>query len=180
MAFVFLYGPDSCSSRINSQKFLDGAAEVIDKARTVEEYDIVFDVYNESNKCAGVNITLTEGRKVWGVVYKIPDELLKDRDDINGQITLPQIKGKRYYKKNILVEKSSGEIIKAVTFPAREPYRYSTAIATTSEYLYWIIAGLKEHKVPPEYIEHVREKAIENNKKAIRSIEEEIESIKKL
>ena len=180
MAFVFLYGPNTCSSRINSQQLLDGAAETLGKAQTVEKYDIIFDVYNESYKCGGVNITLSPEKKVWGVLYKIPDELLKDKDESNARPTLPQITGRRYYKKNILVEQEDGKIIKAITFAAQERYRYSRGVATTSDYLYWIIAGLKEHEIEEEYIEHVREVAILSNKCAIDSIQEEVELIKKL
>jgi hypothetical protein len=53
-------------------------------------------------------------------------------------------------------------------------------LATSAAYVSWIIYGLRDHRVPEEYITHVVDVAIEANERAGASAVEQIRLIKNL
>ncbi len=177
MAIVFQYGSNTCTARINSPKRLKGDARPIEKAQTVDDYDIVFDVYSHTNQCATADLIPTPGHKAWGVLYDIPNDLI--RGNRTDRKTLEQIEGPRYEEKNIRVRKQNGEIINAVTYLVR-PHDRCNDLATLVWYVSWIVYGLRDHSVPEEYISHVQEIAIQTNRRVGADAQNQIELIEAL
>lgn len=95
MSLVFQYGSNCTAARLNGLGRLDGHAEDRGRALTVEDFDIAFDVYSQTNGCAASDLIPTPGRKAWGVLYEVSVGFIcgKRRDN---QKTLEQIEGPRY------------------------------------------------------------------------------------
>jgi hypothetical protein len=70
---VFQYGSNCTAARLNGPKRLNGHAEDRGRAQTVEDFDIAFDVYSQTNSCAASDLVPTPGRKAWGVLFLIND-----------------------------------------------------------------------------------------------------------
>jgi len=177
MALVFQYGSNTCTGRINSPRRLKGDARPIERAQTVDDYDIAFDVYSDTNQCAAADLIPTPGRKAWGVLYEIPDNLV--RGNKKDRKTLAQIEGPRYEEKNIRVCKPNGDVVDAVTYLVRAS-DCRNDVATTVWYVSWIVYGLREHHVPEEYINHVQEVAIETNRRVGADAQKQIKLIETL
>jgi cation transport regulator ChaC len=178
MPLVFQYGSNCTTARLNGPKRLNGHAEDLDHAQTVEDFEIAFDVYSQTNGCAASDLVRVPGRKAWGVLYEIPADFIDGRR-ADGQKTLEQIEGKRYAKEALRVVDRDGKEQEAVTFLVREAER-RTSIATSAAYVSWIVYGLRNHSVPEEYIAHVVDVAIETNQRAGAFADEQIRLIKTL
>jgi len=177
LGIVFQYGSNTCAARLNSPSRLSSDAKPIDKAQTVDDYEIFFNVLSLKNQCAASNICLREGSKVWGVLYDIPDELIRGKP--KGRKSLEQIEGQKYNEQPILVVKPNGDRVPAVTFAA-DKANCQESLSTSVWYLSWILYGLREHKVDEDYIEHVRQRAIDTNGQAKVNTQNQIELIKTL
>ena len=178
MPVVFQYGSNALPGRLNGPNRLNNEAKDLGRAETVEEYDIVFDVYSQTNGCAASNLVRTPRRKVWGVLYKVPGDRVRGKR-ADGQKTLAQIEGPRYEETSIRVLDSSGRQVDAIIFLVREKERRA-GLATSAAYVSWIVYGLREHGVPEEYIGHVVEVAIATNTRARKSVGEQTKLIKNL
>ncbi len=163
MAIVFQYGSNTLTSRINSENRLKGKAQPIGIACTDSDYELDFPVYSKTNKCAAASITPNNSRKIWGVLYEVPDYLIsratsgedKSLDEIEGEGTNYQrIKIQIRYPDNSLLEND------VITYIA---LRRQNGITTSQEYAGYILNGLKEHNIPNEYIEYVKGRVLENN-----------------
>jgi hypothetical protein len=137
----------------------------------------MFDVYSSKNQCAASDILPTKGCKVWGVLYDVPDNLVRGRRS-NGP-TLEELEGPKYHEEKILVQTQGSNKIRAVTFLVKDTERRND-LATAVWYVSWIIYGLREHSVPEDYIEHVREVAIKTNQRAARNAQKQIQIINTL
>jgi cation transport regulator ChaC len=164
MALVFQYGSNAMRSRLNGHSRLDGQADDRGAACTVDDFDIAFDVWSQTNGCAACDLIQVPGRFAWGVLYDIPEEFIRGRRN-DGQRTLAQIEGPRYQETAIRIRNQEGQEVDAVTFVVRDPER-RVGIATSAAYVSWIVYGLREHGAPEEYIEHVVAVAIETNERA--------------
>ena len=85
MALVFQYGSNLSSERINSDSRLKGDARPVGIAYTEDDFELDFSVWSKGNNCAAADIIPGAGRKIWGVIYEIPDYLIertsaKERD----------------------------------------------------------------------------------------------------
>lgn len=170
MPLVFQYGSNCTAARLNGPTRLNGHAEDQGRAQTVENYDIAFDVYSQTNGCAASDLVPTPGRRAWGVLYKLSDEDFEK---------LKKIEGPRYEPKPIRVRNQAGEEVNATTFLVK-PGEHRTGLATNAAYVSWIVYGLRDHGVPEEYIGHVIEVAIEANQRAGASAAEQVRLIKTL
>ena len=158
MALVFQYGSNCLDGEINSAKRLNGRASFIDIAETIEHYRLDFNVYSEKRKCAAADIVRTnENKTVWGVLYYIPDELLsrettptniKSFDAIEGE-------GKNYRRHWLLVRRPNSEISTALTYVVIRPKK--RVKRTSLDYVKLIIKGLRDHSVPEDYIDEVKD-----------------------
>jgi hypothetical protein len=178
MPLVFQYGSNCAAGRLNGPDRLNGHAEDQGRAQTVEDFDVAFDVYSQTNGCAASDLVRFPGRKAWGVLYEIPADFIDGRR-ADGQKTLEQVEGKRYVREPIRVVDQDGNEKGAVTFLVREADR-RPGLATSAAYVSWIIYGLRDHGIPQSYIAHVVDVAIEANQRAGASAAEQIRLIKTL
>jgi len=136
---------------------------VISIAYTEDDYELDFTVWSKCNKCAAADVVLGSGRKIWGVLYEIPDHLIrratsgcrKSLDSIEGE-------GTNYKRKGITLRYQNGLHVKG------NPIIYVVinkrkGLQTSLEYGRYIVIGLREHNVPKEYVEYVKARIIANN-----------------
>ena len=130
----------------------------------MDDFDISFDVYSRSNRCAASDLVQVAGRKAWGVIYEIPSGFVFDRRKDRLK-TLAQIEGPRYEPREIKVVTSKGELMTAWTFLVKNDERRA-GLATSAAYVSWIVYGLRQSGVPEDYISHVIEIAKQTNQRA--------------
>jgi gamma-glutamylcyclotransferase (GGCT)/AIG2-like uncharacterized protein YtfP len=65
------------AARLNADNRLNGAAHPAGIAVTDDDYEFTFDIWSRSNNCAAADIIHGAGRKIWGLVYEIPDRLIR-------------------------------------------------------------------------------------------------------
>src|SRR6266545_4263178 len=66
------------SARLNSETRLKGDAREVGVAFTQDDYELVFDIWSTSEGGrAAADLIEGSGRKIWGVVYEIPDYLIR-------------------------------------------------------------------------------------------------------
>jgi cation transport regulator ChaC len=163
MSFVFQYGSNCNTHRLNRPNRLDGHAADRGRAETVEDYEIAFDVFSKGNGCAAADLieAAGTGRKAWGVLYDIPDDFIRGpRSD--GQKTLERIEGNRYTETPIRVRDRDGVERDAVTFVVK-PEERTGNLSTTADYVAHIVKGLRAHDVPETYIQRVIDIALATN-----------------
>jgi hypothetical protein len=165
MALVFQYGSNCTTARLNGPKRLNGHAEDLGRAQTVEDFDIAFDVYSQKNSCAASDLVATPGRKAWGVLFDVPEDFIRGRR-ADSQKTLEQIEGKSYEAMTIrVIDQEGGDEREAVTSVVRGSER-RIGLATSAAYVSWIVYGLRDHRVPEDWIAHVLDVAVETNTNA--------------
>jgi hypothetical protein len=140
---------------------LNGHGIVIGPAETVDDYDVVFDVWSATNKCAASDLVPSPGRKAWGVLYEIPDDFIRGKRS-DGKRTLAQIEGGSYAEEQILVRPPTGEPVQAITFLVK-PDRRTAGLFTSAQYVSCIVSGLREQGAPEPYVQHVIDVALESN-----------------
>lgn len=163
MTLVFQYGSNTHEERINSLGRLNGDAKYLYNAKTVDDYELDFTVWSNSNNCAAADIVRKRDSKVWGVVYDISDYLVERASaKQRGRKSLDEIEneGKNYRRIWIKVVNESGKIVEATTY---EVINKCKGLKTSREYAEHIIKGLKEHNIPKDYITKVKQKIIDNN-----------------
>lgn len=178
MALVFQYGSNASQARLLGPDRLNGHGTVIGRAETVEDYDIAFDVWSETNQCAAADLVPTPGRKACGVLYEIPDDFIRGRRR-DGQRTLAEIEGPNYEANDIRVGRPDGDAAQAVTFLVKRDKR-AMRLSTSAAYVSWIVCGLREQGVPELYVRHVIEVALETNRQAGPAAEEQSGLIRNL
>ena len=159
MVLVFQYGSNCLESEINSSKRLKGKAVFVDIAKTIENYKLDFDVYSKNRGCAAANIVRTcQDKKVWGVLYSIDDNLISRKTAPKGSKSFDEIEGEgNNYRRHCLPVScnKNDRIVMALTYVTLKP---SKRVKKTSfKYVKLIIKGLREHNVPEEYINEVKE-----------------------
>jgi len=158
MAIVFQYGSNCLESEINSSKRLNGSAKFVDIAETVEYYTLDFDVFSQNRNCAAADIVrIDQKKKVWGVLYDIPDELLSRETASGNTKSLDAIEGEstNYRRYWLLVRCPNGRLSSALTYVAKRPRK--KVKRTSLEYVKLIIGGLRQHNIPESYINEVKE-----------------------
>lgn len=171
MAYVFQYGSNTMPSRFNSEDRLRGDARSLGAAYTDEEFELKFDVWSRGNNCAAADIVSGRGRRIWGVLYQIPDYLIS-RETSNNRKSLDAIEGPRYERRTTAVRYSDGtpvneEVTTYIVLESERQHKIQTSLA----YCRYIILGLREHNVPNEYIEYAKAQMIANNP----SLKEDVE-----
>jgi gamma-glutamylcyclotransferase len=163
MALVFQYGSNCSEGQINSKDRLSGDAKFVGIAETLEDFELAFDVQSARRNCAASDIVRKHGGKVWGVLYEVPDFLIgrktarahsrKSFDAIEGE-------GSNYKRETIKVRRQNREIVPVLTYTVKCP---KSGLKTSTDYVRHIVVGLREHKVPDEYVAKVKTIAAANN-----------------
>jgi len=159
MAIVFQYGSNCSSTRLNSEDRLCGDAQSIGLATTVENHELLFNVWSNGNRCAAASILEGGAGPVLGVLYSVPNYLMS-RETSGDRRSFDAIEGSRYERRVIAVRQHNGELISAITYVARTP---QDGLQTSVDYVRHIIIGLREHGADAMYIEQVKRSACENN-----------------
>jgi hypothetical protein len=160
MTLVFQYGSNCSTARLNSQERLQGAAKLIGLAETVDNYELGFDVWSNGNNCAAANIVAQGEQPITGVLYDVPDELIRRETAPAGRKSFDAIEGNAYERRLIRVKKNDGSIVNALTYVVREPARN---LRTSVEYVRHIITGLRENGAEDQYVARVKHAAAANN-----------------
>ena len=164
MAKVFQYGSNCDEERLNSPKRLGGAAHLISRAQTVDNFEIAFDVWSRKNKCAAADLVRRGNKPAWGVLYEIAEDFIDGSPRVDGRKTLVHIEGGNYEKKCIQVEIVKGKtksVVSAITFLVKASARVSGK-PTSSAYVKHIVKGMRKQKIPEEYICDVLTTALES------------------
>jgi len=177
---VFQYGSNCDAERLNVPERLAGDARDLGRAETIEEFDIAFDVWSQTNGCAASNLIRVpcSGRRAWGILFEIPAVLIRGRrtDD---RKTLAQIEDPRYEEKQIRIRNAAGEELEVATFLVR-PEEQRPGLWTSFEYVQHIVNGLRAHEVPDEYVERVIDIAVRTNNFAAQSARDQVRLIEQL
>jgi cation transport regulator ChaC len=161
MALIFQFGSNCDVSRLNGDDRLRGDAKVIGIAQTVEDYQLAFDVWSTRVNCAAANIVRLPGSRVWGVLYEVPDHLIR-RETARPRKSLDAIEGegRNYERGCISVRRSDGQIVEALTYRTKAP---QSGLRTSTDYVRHIVLGLREQGASEDYIREVKEIAKANN-----------------
>lgn len=159
MVLVFQYGSNCLESEINSSERLEGKARFFDIAKTIENYKLDFDVYSENRGCAAADIVRTcQDKKVWGVLYSVGDNLICRETVPEGSTSFDAIEGEgKNYRRHCLPVRcdNNGLVVMALTYVTLKPRK--RVKKTSFKYVQSIIKGLREHNIPEEYINEVKE-----------------------
>lgn len=151
------------SVRLNSPSRLYGDARIIGLAKTIDHFEFCFSVWSKMNNCATADIIPGGVSNIFGVVYAIPDFLIK-RDTAGKRKSLDSIEGEggNYRRIYIDVTGQNEEILNenVITYVARHS---KESLKTSLNYVKHIISGLCEHKAPQEYLTYVIYRIINNN-----------------
>lgn len=161
MALVFQYGSNTSSARLNSPDRLRGNARDLGLVCTQSLFELDFDVWSSNNNCAAADIREDGGRVIWGVLYEVLDYLV-ERATAGAQRSLDAIEGPHYERRPIAVQKADGTPVEGevITYMVRAP---QPGFRTSLDYVSHIVAGLREHGAPDDYVAYVKERAIANN-----------------
>jgi AIG2 family protein len=156
MPLIFQYGSNCDERRLNGPTRLNGDAQDLGRAETIDEYDVAFNVWSRNNGCAAADLIPTPNRYAWGVLYRVSDK---------GIEKLQRIEGAHYAPKLICVRGEVGGEVEATTFLVESDDRRE-GLWTSAEYVGYIVNGLRAHNVPEKYVQHVIEVAVETNRRA--------------
>jgi len=158
MPLVFQYGSNCDERRLNSPDRLDGDARDLCRALTVEGFEIAFNKRRQQSGSAAADLVKPRKgkRRIWGVLYEVSKAGFK---------RLKEVEGPSYGPKNITVQDNTGVVRAAKTFRVNRDARRKS-LWTSAEYVGHIVAGLRAHEVPEEYVQHVIGVAIETNQRA--------------
>jgi hypothetical protein len=166
VALVFQYGSNLDAERLNGLSRLRGDARVIGKAVTQDDYEFVFDIWSESEGGhAAADIVSGSGRRIWGVIYEVPDYLMSRKmANAKGRKSFDEVEGEgsNYERTQIRLNWPDGRPVAkpVITYIGKNR---RTGIKTTAEYVRHILKGLAEHRLPRDYEEYVRNRILENN-----------------
>ena len=162
VSLVFQYGSNMLYNRINCPSRLKGDAVRVGTAYTVDKFELVFDVWSKTNCCAAADIVPGSGRNIWGVLYEIPEHLI-DRHKSGSRKSLDEIEGEctNYKRVSIDVILPDGSTKSRVwTYIGKDRKKW---IQTSYEYVKYIMHGLRDNKIPKEYVQYVKRQIISNN-----------------
>jgi gamma-glutamylcyclotransferase len=138
---VFAYGSNMCSARFRDYGVVP---EAPGQAALLHGYRLAFN--KKSIDGSGkANVEPHNGGQVWGVMYLIPDEHLRDLDIGEGS---------GYRRERLQVQKADGTITEAWTYIARKPDA-DAGLCPYSWYKQFLAEGAKEHSLPVRYIEQL-------------------------
>jgi hypothetical protein len=164
MAYVFQYGSNLSSKRLNSADRLRGDAEIVGNALTKNRYELVFDIESR-NGYAVSSIQAGVGRRLWGVIYNVPDHLISRASaEAHDRKSLDAIEaaGVNYQRVPIALRWPNGR-------PVGEPVETyvgigsAPGIETSCDYVQHILEGLREHRIPSEYVAYVKARILASN-----------------
>jgi hypothetical protein len=161
MALLFQYGSNLSVNRINSEKRLCGDAKSLGLAYTFGKYDIGFTSWSTTNGCAAADLIRSRKRIVWGILYEVPDYLLS-RETSHQRRSMDAIERPNYRRRKIRIMRKGNrkKILNVWTYTVRNRHK---GIKTSKTYADYIINGLIENNAPREYVNHIKDRIVNNN-----------------
>ena len=160
---LFQYGSNMDSKRLNSAKRLDGEAEVFGKAK-LEGHELLFDLWSVKNHSAAADIKEETGNHVWGVLYRVPCELVIAEQGRGSKMDC--IEGAKsdgtgnYTRVQVKFVKGDGTSEEAYTYVGtkteRGKFPKCSDRKVSGGYLDHILRGAYEHSLPKGYIQEIK------------------------
>jgi gamma-glutamylcyclotransferase (GGCT)/AIG2-like uncharacterized protein YtfP len=119
-------------------------AELVGPAR-LDGFRLAFNLYSRSWKAGAANLELDPYGHVYGVLWELPEEGLKDLDSFEGHPTF-------YRREDVIVEGAQGPTI-AWTY--RVAHQEGAFVRPTDEYLQLMYSAIRVHGLPPEALDLV-------------------------
>lgn len=152
--FVFQYGSNVDQRRLNGINRLGGAANLQGLAKTINRYDLVFNVWSSGQQCAVASLASGD-HTIYGALYRVPESRVLRDLKRHGLRTLDEIEGEgRTYKRIPIDVEFDGGQLNAVTYVGTAAD--SPEMATTHDYAEHILKGLDLLGAPSEYIDYVK------------------------
>ena len=121
-------------------------AQFLSKAR-LNDYKLDFTHFSSVNRKCGVgDVVKAKGFVVWGVLYDIPDNEMRELDK---KEDAPE----SYERKRVQVVLPDGTFREAMAYMVREKVG---TIPPSIKYLCLYLKGAREHDLPKEYIEFLK------------------------
>lgn len=150
---VFQYGSNTSAGRINASDRLRGEAMPVAPARTVQGFEMVFDVPSRQNDCGAASIRRAGRHPVWGRLYEIPEELVRAPSAGTGTRCLDEIE-RNYGRVPIdVIRQDTGRPVRVWTYVSRSRVE---GLRPSERYMAHIVAGLLECGAPEAYVERIR------------------------
>ncbi|PUA32996.1 MAG: hypothetical protein B9J98_02650 [Candidatus Terraquivivens tikiterensis] len=115
------------------------------KKGVLEGYKLCFGVFSKSWGGGVADIREWGGSRVYGVVYLLDEEQLKELDKYEG---VPNI----YLRRKVVVRTEGGEV-EAVTYVAANPRHF---VKPSTDYLAIMLKGLKQHGYGDDVLKEVK------------------------
>lgn len=136
----FAYGSNmnhaQMAERCKGSKFI--------KRALLKDYRFVYDGYAGRREGAVANIVQAIGSEVWGALFEISEENLRELDDYEGYPTA-------YQRKEFEVQDDNGHLIRAIAY-----YRTDKTEGNPSKgYEQIVTAGAEDGELPGEYISRI-------------------------
>jgi len=164
---LFQYGSNMDPDRLNSDKRLKGAAEVVGVAQ-LPDWGIRFDLYSEGNQCAVADIVPSAREHVEGILYRVPyGKVIAPRGQ---RSEMDKIEGaglgeRSNYKRQKVSVVRNGKKIEARTYVGtvagrRRFLRQSIEDRRVSaDYFGYILGGARRFNLTRQYIGYLRRRA---------------------
>ena len=136
---VFAYGSNMCSGRFRDYGVVP---EEVGRPALLQDFRLCFNKVSQEDQSGKANVKAHRGRKVWGVLYTIPDAHLTILDDGEGG----------YLRKKMPVRTTDGTATKAWVYVARQPSRDPT-LRPYTWYKRFLVEGARQHGLPDRYVQ---------------------------
>jgi hypothetical protein len=164
--YLFQYGSNMSSRRLNSAQRLGGAATPIGRAR-LDGWGIRFDLYSETNKCAVTDIRRSHAEHVWGALFCVPRELVIAP---SGRSRMDEIEGagkgeRSNYRRETIYARRGRYLVQAETYvgtaPARHRFNRASPVKqrVSKKYFAYLIKGSRENRLPKSYVAYLKRQA---------------------
>ena len=108
------------------------------------DHTIQFGRWSSQWRCGLATVVPSQGERVWGIVFEVTEEDLKELDKFDGDLPEGAF---RHLEANVITEEGQKEL--AITHAAHSIGKFKAK----PHYLDWIIAGVKHWNLPDECLE---------------------------
>ena len=140
--WYFAYGTNMDRRRVELHR-----AIVVQEVRrgVLENYRLLFNKVSSIRPTTGcANVVPAPGRRVFGVLYRIPDADISRMDIFEG------VSGGQYHRERVLVRDEENDLIEAEVYIADET---NDNLLPSIEYLDGVVKGARESGIDEKYIE---------------------------
>ena len=134
------------ASNLNRAQMKSRAGQILEEqVATLANYELVFNKKVRGGT-ATANIRPAPGKRVIGVLYKIPDAAFRNMDRFEG---VPE----HYRRIEVKISGANGQPVNAQVYIAT---KVEKGLRPAAHYLQTILAGANDHALPAEYVEEIK------------------------